>query len=174
MLQPIVVSDPKKLLTVRGKGDPKYYENDTLMFTLEELLKGEKVPNVTLDRANEIINVSSKALVKPITRKINVVFVPEESETYFFTKTNEWGLYYDNQQIRLANDLSFVLTGEEIKILNNIQNFRIRQSRKDKYEAKVSSVSSNEIRISAEKIRRTVGPIGGGGRIVVSYKQPIT
>ena len=165
VLQPIVVSDPKKLLTVKGKGDPKYYENDTLMFTLEELLKGEKVPNVTLDRANEIINVSSKALVKPITRKINVVFVPEESETYFFTKTNEWGLYYDNQQIRLANDLSFVLTGEEIKILNNIQNFRIRQSRKDKYEAKVSSVSSNEIRISAEKIRRTVGPIGGGGRI---------
>lgn len=58
-----------------------------------------------------------------------------------------------------------MLTGEEIKILNNIQNFRIRQSRKDKYEAKVSSVSSNEIRISAEKIRRTVGPIGGGGRI---------
>lgn len=165
VLQPIVVSDPKKLLTVKGKGDPKYYENDTLMFTLEELLKGEKVPNVTLDRANEIINVSSKALVKPITRKINVVFVPEESETYFFTKTNEWGLYYDNQQIRLANDLSFVLTGEEIKILNNIQNFRIRQSRKDKYEAKVSSVSSNEIRISAEKIRRTVGPIRGGGRI---------
>lgn len=165
VLQPIVVSDPKKLLTVKGKGDPKYYENDTLMFTLEELLKGEKVPNVTLDRANEIINVSSKALVKPITRKINVVFVPEESETYFFTKTNEWGLYYDNQQIRLANDLSFVLTGEEIKNLNNIQNFRIRQSRKDKYEAKVSSVSSNEIRISAEKIRRTVGPIGGGGRI---------
>ena len=165
VLQPIVVSDPKKLLTVKGKGDPKYYENDTLMFTLEELLKGEKVPNVTLDRANEIINVSSKALVKPITRKINVVFVPEESETYFFTKTNEWGLYYDNQQIRLANDLSFVLTGEEIQILNNIQNFRIRQSRKDKYEAKVSSVSSNEIRISAEKIRRTVGPIGGGGRI---------
>ena len=66
VLQPIVVSDPKKLLTVKGKGDPKYYENDTLMFTLEELLKGEKVPNVTLDRANEIINVSSKALVKPI------------------------------------------------------------------------------------------------------------
>ena len=164
VLQPIVVSDPKKLLTVKGKGDPKYYENDTLMFTLEELLKGEKVPNVTLDRANEIINVSSKALVKPITRKINVVFVPEESETYFFTKTNEWGLYYDNQQIRLANDLSFVLTGEEIKILNNIQNFRIQQSRKDQYEARVSSVSSNEISISAEKVRRPVDPTGGTGK----------
>lgn len=170
VLQPIVVSDPKKLLTVKGKGDPKYYENDTLMFTLEELLKGEKVPNVTLDRANEIINVSSKALVKPITRKINVVFVPEESETYFFTRRNEWGLFYGNQQIRLAKDLSFVLTGEEVKILDNIQNFRIQQSRKDQYEARVSSVSSNEISISAVKVRRPVDPTGGtgktGGRIV--------
>lgn len=164
VLQPIVVSDPKQLLTVNGKGDPKYYENDTLMFTLEELLKGEKVPNVTLDRANEIINVSSKALVKPLSRKINVVFVPKESETYFFTKTNEWGLFYGNQQIRLSNDLSFVLTGEELRILNNIQNFRIQQSRKDQYEARVSSVSSNEIRISAVKVRRPVGPTGGTGK----------
>lgn len=165
VLQPEVVSDPKKLLTVNGTGDTRFFENDSLMFTLEELLNGESVPHVSIDIANEIINVSCKALIKPITRKINVVFVPKEAETYFFTRRNEWGLFYGNQQICLAKDLSFVLTGEEVKILDNIQNFRIQQSRKDKYEAKVSSVSSNEIRISAEKIRRTVGPIGGGGRI---------
>ena len=164
VLQPEVVSDPKKLLTVNGTGDTRFFENDSLMFTLEELLNGESVPNVSIDIANEIINVSCKALIKPITRKINVVFVPKEAETYFFTRRNEWGLFYGNQQIRLAKDLSFVLTGEEVKILDNIQNFRIQQSRKDQYEARVSSVSSNEISISAEKVRRPVDPTGGTGK----------
>ena len=164
VLQPEVVSDPKKLLTVNGTGDTRFFENDSLMFTLEELLNGESVPNVSIDIANEIINVSCKALIKPITRKINVVFVPKEAETYFFTIRNEWGLFYGNQQIRLAKDLSFVLTGEEVKILDNIQNFRIQQSRKDQYEARVSSVSSNEISISAVKVRRPVDPTGGTGK----------
>lgn len=164
VLQPEVVSDPKKLLTVNGTGDTRFFENDSLMFTLEELLNGESVPNVSIDIANEIINVSYKALIKPITRKINVVFVPKEAETYFFTRRNEWGLFYGNQQIRLAKDLSFVLTGEEVKILYNIQNFRIQQSRKDQYEARVSSVSSNEISISAVKVRRPVDPTGGTGK----------
>lgn len=119
VLQPVVVSDPKKLLTVNGSGDTRFFENESLMFTLEELLNGESVPNVSIDKANEIINVSSKALVKPLSRKINVVFVPKESETYFFTRRNEWALLYGKHSIRLGHDLSFVLTGEEIKILNN-------------------------------------------------------
>ena len=164
VLQPIVVSDPKKRLTVKGTGDTRFFENESLTFTLEELLNGESVPNVSIDIENESINVSSKALKIPITRKINVVFVPKEAETYFFTRRNEWGLFYGNQQIRLAKDLSFVLTGEEVKILYNIQNFRIQQSRKDQYEARVSSVSSNEISISAEKVRRPVDPTGGTGK----------
>ena len=165
VLQPEVVSDPKKLLTVNGTGDTRFFENDSLMFTLEELLNGESVPNVSIDIANEIINVSCKALIIPITRKINVVFVPKEAETYFFTRRNEWGLFYGNQSIPLEHDLSFELSGEQLQLLYTPKNFKIQQSRKDQYEVKVTSVSSKEIRITAEKIRRTVGPIGGGGRI---------
>lgn len=165
VLQPEVVSDPKKLLTVNGTGDTRFFENDSLMFTLEELLNGESVPNVSIDIANEIINVNCKALIIPITRKINVVFVPKEAETYFFTRRNEWGLFYGNQSIPLEHDLSFELSGEQLQLLYTPKNFKIQQSRKDQYEVKVTSVSSKEIRITAEKIRRTVGPIGGGGRI---------
>lgn len=161
VLQTTVVCDPKQLLTVEGNGDSRFYENDSLMFTLEELLNGESVPNVTVDRANEIINVSSKALQKPLTRRINVVFVPKEAENYFFTKRTDWTLIYGNQPIPLKSDLSFDLTGEQLKILYAPQSFRIQQSRKDQYDAKVTSVSSNEIRITAEKVRRTA-PIGGG------------
>ncbi len=165
VLQPIVVSDPKQLLTVNGKGDSRFFENDSLMFTLEELLNGESVPNVNVDRTNEIINVSSKALQKPLTRKISVVFVPKESENYFFTRRNEWALLYGTQTIPLKQDLSFELIGEQLKILYAPQGFRIQQSRKDQYEAKVTSVSSNEIRITAEKVRRLGVGSNGGGKI---------
>lgn len=164
VLQPIVVSDPKKLLTVNGTGDTRFFENESLMFTLEELLNGESVPNVSIDIANEIINVSSKALIKPITRKINVVFVPKEAETYFFTRRNEWALLYGKQSIRLGHDLSFELSGEQLQLLYTPQNFKIQQSCKDQYEVKAISVSSNEICITAERIRRTVvnPPFAGG------------
>jgi len=165
VLQPIVVSDPKQLLTVNGKGDSRFFENDSLMFTLEELLNGESVPNVNVDRTNEIINVSSKALQKPLTRKVNVVFVPKESENYFFTRRNDWALLYGTQTIPLKQDLSFELIGEQLKILYAPQGFRIQQSRKDQYEAKVTSVSSNEIRITAEKVRRLGVGSNGGGKI---------
>lgn len=165
VLQPTIVSDSKQLLTVNGNGDTRFFENESLMFTLEELLNGESVPNVSIDIANEIINVSSKALIKPLTRKVNVVIVPKEAENYFFTRRNEWGLFYGNQPIPLKQDLSFNLSGEQLKILYAPQGFKIQQSRRDQYDAKVTSVSSNEIRITAEKVRRTVGPIGGGGRI---------
>ena len=161
VLQTTVVCDPKQLLTVKGNGDSRFYENDSLTFTLEELLNGESVPNVTVDRANEIINVSSKALQKPLTRKINVVFVPKEAETYFFTKRSDWNLIYGNQQIPLKDDLSFDLKGEQLKMLYAPQGFKVQQSRKDQYEAKVTSVSFNEIRITAEQVRNT-GTISGG------------
>lgn len=164
VLQPIVVSNPKQLLTVNGKGDSRFFENDSLMFTLEELLNGESVPNVNVDRTNEIINVSSKALQKPLTRKINVVFVPRESENYFFTRRTDWALLYENQPIPLKQDLSFELVGEQLKILYAPQGFRIQQSRKDQYVAKAISVSSNEIRITAEKVRRTIVVPNGGGK----------
>lgn len=160
VLQATVVN-PKQLITVNGNGDTRFYKNESLMFNLEELLKGESVPNVSIDRANEIINVSSKALRKPLTRKINVVFVPEESETYFFTRRNDWTLLYNNRSIPLREDLSFELTGEQLKDLYTPQNFKIQQSRKDQFVVKAISVNSNEIRVTAEKVRQTP-PVGGG------------
>lgn len=161
VLQPTIITDPKQLITVNGNGDPRFYENDSIMFTLEELLNGENVPNVSIDRVSEIINVSSKALVKPLTRKINVVFVPKEAETYFFTMRNDWNLLCGNQKINLNQDLSFELSGEQIKNLYAPQNFKIQQLRKDQYEIKSLSVLSNEIRIITEKVRQSGGTIGG-------------
>lgn len=161
---PTVVSDPKQLQTVEGNGDTRFYENESLMFTLEELLNGESVPNVSIDRVNEIIYVSSKALIRPLTRKINVVFVPKEAETYFSTRRYDWNLLYDNQPIPLKQDLSFELIGEQLKALYAPQSFKIQQSHKNQFDVKNLSVSSNEIRVIAEKVRQTAYPSVGGGK----------
>ena len=163
VLQPKVVSDAKQLIQVDGNGDTRFYENASLIFTLEELLKGESVPNVSIDRANEIINVSSKALIKPLTRKINVVFESKEAEAYFLA-SKDWALLYGNQTIPLR-DLSFELTGEQLKVLCTPEKFKIKQSRKDKYEVRAISVSSNEIRVEAEKVHQTAYTPAGGSKI---------
>ena len=160
--QPIVLSDPKQTYTATGKGDPRYYVNNSFSFTLEELMRGDFFPGVTVDRANEKIHISTKDLVKPLDRKVTVVFEPKESESFFFTNAKEWDLMYGNKKISLDNNFSFVLSGEDIKGLSSPCNFSIQMSRKDQYDATVSSVSLNEICVTAKKIRRVVPPIGSG------------
>ncbi|SPY34980.1 Zinc finger, C2H2 type [Porphyromonas cangingivalis] len=171
VLQTTIVTDPKQLLTFNGKGNPKFYENDSLMFTLEELLNGENVPNVSIDRANESINVSTKALQKPLIRKINVVIVPKEAETFFLRTKDEWKLIYRDHPITLKEDLSFDLIGEQLKIIDAPQSLRIQQSHKDQYEAKMISVSPYEIRITAEKVHRA-GSVSGGKPATSGALQP--
>lgn len=164
LLQSTVVSDPRQYITAKGTGDTRFYENESLTFPLEKLLKGERIPNVSIDRVNEIINISAKDLKKPLTRKINVVFVPKEAETYFFTRRNDWALLYDNQAISLGQDLSFVLTGEQLNAIYAPQNFKIQQYCKAQFEVKAISASSNEIRVTTEKVHQNVYPPIGGGK----------
>ena len=155
-----VLSDAKQAYTATGKGDPRFFENGSLTFTLEDVLLGNIIPNVTIDKANETININTQSLVSPKTLTVNLVFYPKESETYFYTKRDEWNLLYGNHTIPLSKDLSFSVSGENINILYNQQNFKIAQSRRDQYVVTNIKVALNEIQVYAEKVERTT-PAGG-------------
>ena len=142
-------------IIIEGNGDPLCYDNEKLSFTIEDLLVGNIVPNVKFDAVTESIHINSKALEKPRTQKVQVSFIPQDSETYFYTYRNEWVLYYGTSKINLSNDFRFSLKGEQIKILSNPQGFRVEQTRKDEYVVRRISATTNEVKIEAEKIRTT-------------------
>lgn len=148
-------------IIIEGRGDPLCYDNEELSFTIKDLLIGNIVPNVSFDAATESIHVNSKTLAKPRTQIVQVSFVPQDSEKYFYTYRNEWVLYYGTLRINLFNDFRFSLKGEQIKFLSNPQGFRVEQARKDKYVVRHISTTANEIKIEAEKIQKT--PQRGGG-----------
>lgn len=140
-------------IIIEGSGDPLYYDNEKLSFTIEDLLVGNIVSNVTFDAVTESIHVNSKTLAKPRTQIVQVSFVPQDSEKYFYTYRNEWVLYYETSRINLSNDFSFSLKGEEIKFLSNSQGFRVEQTRKDNYVVRRISTTAKEVKIEVEKIQ---------------------
>lgn len=158
-------SDKKESITIQGKKDSRYYNNESIEFTIERLLNGETFSHVSIDKANEKIHVSSKALTKPRSQKIKVVFKSKEAQDYFSSHTNNWILQYNSKKISLENDLSFYLAGEDLKYLETPNYFEIKIFGTSQYKVgKFCSVLQNQICFTANKDSKTTGPKGGSNK----------
>ena len=141
------VENPDEEIPVRGKKDPKFYDNQQFTFTISDVRRGQIIPNVVVDEEKEIVSISTVALSSAKTTRVQVVF-PKEVEGYFYTFKKDFQLEYasgfEKRAITL-NDYVFTLKGEEIGWLDNPSNFRVTFNKADEYSIKSCKLSKNQI-----------------------------
>lgn len=141
------VENPDEEITVRGKKDPKFYDNKQFTFTISDLRRGKIIPNVVVDEEKEIVSISTVALSSAKTTRVQVVF-PKEVEGYFYTFKKDFQLEYASgfeKRVITLNDYVFTLKGEEIGWLDNPSNFRVTFNKADEYSIKSCKLSKNQI-----------------------------
>lgn len=141
------VENPDEEIPVRGKKDPKFYDNQQFTFTISDVRKGQKIQNVVVDEEKEIVSINTTSLSTAKSTRVQVVF-PKEAEGYFYTLIEDFHLVYasgfENKAI-ILNNYVFTLKGEEIAWLDNPSNFRVTFNKVDEYRIKSWNISKNQI-----------------------------
>lgn len=141
------VENPDEEIPVRGKKDPKFYDNQQFTFTISDVRKGQKIQNVVVDEEKEIVSINTTSLSTAKSTRVQVVF-PKEAEGYFYTLIEDFHLVYasgfENKAI-ILNNYVFTLKGEEIAWLDNPSNFRVTFNKVDEYRIKSWNISQNQI-----------------------------
>lgn len=141
------VENPDEEIPVRGKKDPKFYDNQQFTFTISDIRKGQKIPNVVVDEEKEIVSINTISLSTAKSTRVQVFF-PKEVEGYFYTFKEDFHLVYDSgfeRKTITLNHYVFTLKGEEIAWLDNPSNFRVTFNKVDEYRIKSWNISKNQI-----------------------------
>ena len=145
-----LVANTEQPLTVSGNGNPVYYENKKITFSIRELQNGNYIEGVHFDEANEVVHVSSKKLVEPRSKTIQLVFL--EDKEYFFSHKHEWSLIFNGQIVSLTDGLTFTVRGEEIANLSNPKGYSLSWANTGKYKLKSISIVGDEMEITTEAV----------------------
>lgn len=128
-----VITDTKKTITIKSEKSPLYYDLSEQTFTIEQLLNRDRIENVTLDEETETVYISTTALATRKTKRIQILFLNNAQEKYFFANKNFCRLTHQGRIIALNDNFTFTLAGEDIAILSNPAAFRFECDKSDKY-----------------------------------------
>lgn len=156
-------ADLNQTLTVSSNSSPEYYENKNVHFTIQNLKDGDILPGIELQEVNERVLISTQGWATPKTRKIELQIVPREFENYFFTNRNLLKVIWPYGIIRLDQDLSFTLEGEQIAEIKK-GTIKVSLEQNGKFTLSKYAIYGNELRITIEEIKRQVvqNPQGAG------------
>lgn len=114
-----------KPITIEPKVDSRYYESKPIKFTIRELLNGDRVDGVNFDGIEEIIYVSTASYKHPREFNVRVVFTPQKNEAAIYLHKGQLTIGYNGQKMVLNKDYMFKLTGEEYKLLDHLNLFKV-------------------------------------------------
>lgn len=154
-------SDLNQTISVSSQKPSLYYENKSVDFTIQNLIDGDIIylPGIEIDKVNEKITVSTQGWATPKHRKIELHIVPKDYENEIFTHSNLIRIMWPYGAIKLENDFSFTLKGEQIAEINNI---KLELERNDRYQLVNYDIYDNELRatvslISTSLVQKTSG-----------------
>lgn len=118
-----VCTDPDGVIKFTSNKNPKYYDNETVEFTIRQLKNGEfSHEGITLNEATEEVSVSTRNWDTPKQVRVALDFNHPGARQFFLANTNLLKVFTaDGRRVNLANDLSFTLLGEEIALLDGIR-----------------------------------------------------
>lgn len=148
-------TDITQTLTVSTNSSPEYYENKDVHFTIQNLKDGDILPGIELQDINEKVLISTKGWATPKTRKIELKIVPREFENYFFTNRNLLKVTWPYGIIRLDQDMSFTIEGEQIAEIKK-GTIKVSLEQNGKFTLSKCAILGNELRITIEEIKRQV------------------
>lgn len=153
-VQKSAITETNRKIVLQSNKNEKCFDNSTIAFTIDELLHGT-VPNVTIDKENELVNVDTKSLATPKEQTIHVKVTPDEAAAAFSNLSGMLTLKYGNRIIALADDLTFVLHGEEILWLDTATDFSVEVEENDAYRLSSFSIQDDELIVSLVKVVNT-------------------
>lgn len=100
-----------------GNEDDTCYTNQTINFTIIELIDGKHIEGVSINTMEETVFVDLKTLSKPRTKKVYIDVEPKNAARY--VNAMDFTIHYNGIKLDINNDLSFTLTGKQIIDINN-------------------------------------------------------
>lgn len=146
-------ADLNQTLTASSNSSPEYYDNKNVHFTIQNLKDGDILPGIELQEVNERVLISTQGWATPKTRRIELQIVPREFENYFFTNRNLLKIIWPHGIIRLDQDLSFTLEGEQIGEIKK-GTIRLELEQNEKFTLSKSAIYGDELRVTIEEIKR--------------------
>ena len=153
----ISCTDVNKIITVSSTKSQEYYNNNSIKFSIQNLIDGDILPGFDLQEIKERIDISTVGWATPKNRTIKIKIVPNEFEEYFFTNRHLLKVTVKDKKIELDNNLYFTLVGEQIaEIKKGTIRFEIEQN--GKYKLSKVNLAGDEFRLTVEEIKRQPNP----------------
>jgi len=154
----------------------EFYENKKVSFTIQNLLDNDFISasGIEFDEGAEMVNVSTKGWAKPKRRKIDLHIVPKDYENYILTHSNLISITWPFGEIKLDQDFSFTLIGEQIaEIKRNSIKFSLKPN--DRYKLVNYDIYGDELRATVSEIRPSVVQrTGGAGQHRYQQQERVT
>lgn len=154
----------------------EFYENKKVSFTIQNLLDNDFISasGIEFDEGAEMVNVSTKEWAKPKHRKIELHIVPKDYENYILTHSNLISITWPFGEIKLDQDFSFTLIGEQIaEIKRNSIKFALKPN--DRYKLVNYDIYGDELRATVSEIRPSVVQrTGGAGQHRYQQQERVT
>lgn len=149
-------ADINQSIKASSNYSPEYYDNKDIHFTIQNLKDGDIFPGIELQEVNERVLISTQGWATPKTRKIELQIVPREFENFFFTNRHLLKVTWPYGIIRLDQDLSFTLEGEQIAEIKK-GTIKVSLEQNGKFTLSKCAIYGNELRITIEE-KRQVDP----------------
>ena len=147
------VRSSSEKIFITGNKDSRYYENNSIEFSIDDIRSGKCIPGIAVDDVNELIHINTEGLSTPRVRKINITFNNKDVERYFFTHIKGVTLYHRGKQLIIDHKFAFTVSGEDIAILEDKNGFELIISKTDKYRITSTAFDGNELKVVAEEIK---------------------
>lgn len=152
-------------------GDP-YYNHKTVKFSIRDLLDKNVLPveGIEIDSIEEKIIVNTTTWVKPKVRKFFVRIIPGDYENDILITSNLLQISKPDGVIKLQDDFSFTLTGQQISYIAS-QQIKVSIKQNEKYLYEKAVFSNDELRVTVKKKQKITGEQGRviGGQRDISH-----
>lgn len=144
--------DLNEQLTALSNKPKEYYDNKSVTYTIQELKDGKSIDGFVFDEIQERIDISTLNWAKPKSERFWIRIEPPKKFDNSLINRNLIKVVSTSDNIRLDNDLSFTLIGEQIADLRNLT-YSLADNLREKYKISSCKINGDMITIAIDTIR---------------------
>ena len=139
-------------LTAFSNKPKEYYDNKSVAFTIQELKDGKIIDGFVFDEIQERIDISTLNWAKPKSERFWIRIESPKKFDNSLINRKLIKVVSTSGIIRLDNDLSFTLIGEQIADLSNLR-YSLADNLREKYKISSCKINGDMITIVIDTIR---------------------
>ena len=144
--------DLNEQLTALSNKPKEYYDNKSVTFTIQELKDGKSIDGFVFDEIQERIDISTLNWAKPKSERFWIRIESPKKFDNSLINRKLIKVVSTSGIIRLDNDLSFTLIGEQIADLRNLK-YSLADNLRENYKISSCKINGDMITIAIDTIR---------------------